>query len=46
MLLAPRVIDQSAETDERYEGLHSSMRELVPRPLHLAVETASPPVNS
>src|SRR6266545_7138928 len=39
VLLNPRVIDESAETDEQYEGCLSffDVRGLVPRPLRLEV---------
>lgn len=39
-LLNPRVIDQSAETDEQYEGCLSffDVRGMVPRPLEIEVE--------
>jgi peptide deformylase len=40
VLLNPRTVGQSEETDERYEGCLSSfdVRGLVPRPLRLGVE--------
>jgi peptide deformylase len=42
VLLNPRVVDESAETDEQYEGCLSffDYRGLVPRPLRLDVEHA------
>ena len=42
MLLNPRVVDASAETDEQYEGCLSffDVRGLVPRPLRIDVEHA------
>ncbi|GAA4010697.1 peptide deformylase [Allokutzneria multivorans] len=41
-LLNPRVIDESAEADEKYEGRLSffGVREMVPRPLAIDVEYA------
>ena len=43
VLLNPRVIDQSDDTDEHYEGCLSffDVRGLVPRPLHITVETTT-----
>ncbi|OBF63403.1 formylmethionine deformylase [Mycobacterium sp. 852002-51759_SCH5129042] len=43
VLLNPRVIDQSDDTDEQYEGCLSffDVRGLVPRPLHITVETTT-----
>ncbi|MCC3317882.1 MULTISPECIES: peptide deformylase [Nocardia] len=43
VLLNPRIIDQSTETDEQYEGCLSffDVRGLVPRPLHITVETTT-----
>ncbi len=43
VLLNPRVTDVSEESDEKYEGCLSffDVREQVPRPLRITVETAS-----
>jgi peptide deformylase len=43
-LLNPRVIDQSTETDEQYEGCLSffDVRGMVPRPLEIEVEHQTP----
>ena len=43
VLLNPRIIDSSADSDEQYEGCLSffDVRGLVPRPLTITVETAT-----